>query len=267
MNEIETILCQLLSCSRSELYLDRSRKALSEKVSRQLERVIQRRKEGEPLQYVLGRTDFMGLTLSVKPGVLIPRPETEVLVEHVLGFLKSKFQAPLKILDVGTGSGNIAIALAALLPLRTCDRLTAVDISPICLGVARANAKKCGVFGKISFKKSDLFSGLKKGDIFDVIVSNPPYVSPREYKHLPLDVRQEPEQALLARENGLYFYKKIEQTSRDFLATCGKIFLEIGDGQRQGLLKIFSRRHLWQEPVFIKDLAGRDRVCIVSRKK
>ncbi|MFA5038539.1 MAG: peptide chain release factor N(5)-glutamine methyltransferase [Candidatus Omnitrophota bacterium] len=265
MNEIETILCKLLACSRSELYLERSRKALSEKESRRLEAVLRRRMSGEPLQYLLGDADFMGLKLAVKPGVLIPRPETEVLVEETLACLKALFPAPLKILDLCTGSGNIAIALAAFLPARVCDEILATDISGTCLSVARGNARRCGVSDRIMFLESDLFLNLK-GRAFDAIVSNPPYVSLRDYKRLPWDVRQEPAQALLAPENGLYFYKRIEKGSRDFLKPGGTLFLEIGDGQRQGLLKIFSRSSLWHEPRFIRDMAGRDRVAVIRRK-
>ncbi|MDD5019754.1 MAG: peptide chain release factor N(5)-glutamine methyltransferase [Candidatus Omnitrophica bacterium] len=264
MNEIESILCKVLDCSRPELYLDRSRRALRFRESRRLDDILRRRMEGEPLQYLLGDVDFMGLKLRVKPGVLVPRPETEVLVEEAVRRLKEADACCRNILEIGTGSGNIAIALASFLPAGCLGHIVAVDVSPTCLSVARSNARRCGVSGKITFLMSDLFSSLKK-ERFDVFISNPPYISRREAGRLPRDVQREPAQALLAGQDGLFFYRRIEQGARTFLKAGGQVFLEIGETQAGALRKIFQRRAGWSAVEFIKDLAGRDRVAVIGK--
>jgi len=267
MNEIESILCKVLACDRSSLYLDHSRRALRVRDSRRLEEILRRRLQGEPLQYLLGDVDFMGLKLRVRPGVLIPRPETEILVDEALKrFLcgaVAKTGGRLDILDIGTGSGNIAIALAVFLPKDLCGRIVAVDASDVCLSVARANARRCGVADKITFVKSDLFSALGQ-ERFDAIVSNPPYVSQREYRHLAQDVRQEPKEALVAPENGLYFYRRFSMSSARFLKPGGMLLLEIGDTQDKEIRKIFGRRQGWSAVEFIEDLRGIQRIAIAT---
>jgi release factor glutamine methyltransferase len=267
MNEIESILCKVLACDRSSLYLAHSRRALHVAESRRLEILLRRRLQGEPLQYLLGDVDFMGLKLRVRPGVLVPRPETEILVDEALKrFLCGSLPGTdgrLDILDVGTGSGNIAIAMAAFLPQGRRGRITAVDISDICLCVARANAKRCGVADRIRFVKSDLFSALK-GERFDAIISNPPYVSLREYGRLAQDVRREPREALVASGNGLYFYRKIARAAAKFLKPGGMLFLEIGDTQDKEIAKIFGRRPGWSAVEFIEDLRGVRRIAVTT---
>jgi release factor glutamine methyltransferase len=267
MNEIESILCKVLACDRSSLYLDYSRRALGAAENRRLETMLRRRLQGEPLQYLLGDVDFMGLKLRVRPGVLVPRPETEILVDEALkrllcASLPSADGRP-DILDIGTGSGNIAIALAAFLPQERRGRILAVDISDTCLCVARANARRCGVADRIRFIKSDLFSALG-GERFDVIVSNPPYVSLREYRHLAQDVRREPREALVAPGNGLYFYRRIARDAVKFLKPGGMLFLEIGDTQDKEIAKIFDRRLGWSAVEFIEDLRGVRRIAVMT---
>jgi release factor glutamine methyltransferase len=264
MNEIESILCNILHCKRSELYLDRAHRALHAPETRRLEEILRRRMEGEPLQYLLGSADFMGLELRVRPGVLVPRPETEVLVNEAVSRLNVPMASALDILDLGTGSGNIAIALATFLPPDRLGRLVSVDISPVCLSVARSNARRCGVADKIKFLESDLFSSLGRNR-FDVIISNPPYVSRRDFKRLPRDVRREPVEALLADRHGLSFYERIEEGARIFLKDEGWIFLEIGETQVEGIRKIFKKRNVWSAVEVIKDLTGRDRVAIIRK--
>lgn len=266
MNEIESIFCHILRCNRSELYLDHSRRALRFGENRRLEAILRRRLQGAPLQYLLGDVDFMGLELRVRPGVFVPRPETEVLVDEALNRFNSGGASRLNILDIGTGSGNIAIALASFLPESRRGRIVAVDISDVCLSVARANARRCGVAEKIIFVKSDLFSALG-GERFDAIISNPPYVSWREYGHLAADVRREPREALCAPENGLYFYRKFAETAAGFLKPCGSLFLEIGDTQQEGIREIFARRRGWSAVEFIEDLRGAERIAIITQDK
>ena len=265
MNEIETILTKLLKCDRQALYLEKNRSLLDLKKFNRLEHILQKRVSGEPLQYLVGDVEFMGLTLSVKPGVLIPRPETEILVEEAIKEISLEKKERCSVLDIGTGSGNIAIALAASKKLPGFQ-ITAVDISEACLSVARANAKRHHLDGKIIFCSSDLFSCFQKENIrFDFIISNPPYVSDKEYAHLPLDVQKEPLGALLAEEDGFYFYRRIQEEARTYLVPGGMIFLEIGAGQVQGIKKIFSDSSVWKGVKFIKDYNHSDRVALIKR--
>ncbi|MBI5873920.1 MAG: peptide chain release factor N(5)-glutamine methyltransferase [Candidatus Omnitrophica bacterium] len=265
MNEIETILCKVLKCDRGGLYLERGRSVLSNRQFNRLEKILTRRASGEPLQYLVGDTEFMGLKFKVACGVLIPRPETEVLVEAVLQWI-GPLDKELDVLDIGTGSGNIAISLAANDAKKRLN-IFAVDISDVCLKKARSNAKLNHAESKVAFLKSDIFSCFhKQKKMFDCIVSNPPYVSPKEYRELPPDVKNEPSCALLAADAGFYYYKKIEKGARKHLTAGGKIFLEIGDSQAEGIKKIFSDTSVWENMQFIKDLCGVDRVVIIEKK-
>ncbi|HQP92131.1 MAG TPA: peptide chain release factor N(5)-glutamine methyltransferase [Candidatus Omnitrophota bacterium] len=263
MNEIETIFCKIFKCDRSGLYLNRRRSALSSKELNRLENILKKRTQGEPLQYLIGDADFMGINLKVSPGVLIPRPETEVLVEHVLDVLK-RDKKPLRILDIGSGSGNIPIAIAKFSDRRDL-KVYSVDISDVCLKTASLNAKRSGVENRIDFIKSDLFSGFKQSEVFDYIVSNPPYIEEKEYLSLSTECHFEPKSALVADEGGFYFYRKIEEGARKRLIPGGKLFLEIGDAQAEGIKKIFKDETVWIDVKFMKDLCGRDRVAIIKK--
>ena len=265
MNEIEAIFCKLMKCKRSSLYLDGQKPPLAPGQYNRLNKILKNRASGEPLQYLLGDTEFMGLKFKVRPGVLIPRPETEILLEEVMDFIHSSGIECPRILDIGTGSGNIAVSLAKFLKKA---EIHAVDISDTCILLAKTNARLNGVSSKILFHKSDLFScfkGLKPE--FDIIVSNPPYISAKEYKCLPADVLAEPSLALKAGKDGLQFYKAIEKVlSRAYLKRGGLLFLEIGHGQTEGIKKIFSSGNEWQGVRFVKDLSGIDRVAIIKKQ-
>ncbi len=264
MNEIETIFCKLLKCGRGDLYLDKARSPLGVKQLNRLEAILKSRVSGQPLQYLIGDVEFMGLRIKVKEGVLIPRPETEILVERAVEEISAKRKASCSILDIGTGSGNIAIALAKFLK---GSRICAIDLSDICLSAARANAMLNRVASRITFLISDLFACFKeKNEAFDFIVSNPPYIAEAEMRDLPESVRREPGLALLAKEGGLYFYSRIEKGSRKYLKEGGMLFLEIGDGQGKGISEIFSDRAIWKKPGFFNDLAGIERVAIIERQ-
>jgi release factor glutamine methyltransferase len=266
MNEIETIVCQLLQCKRGDLYLNKDRVAPTGQEWNRLERILEKRVQGAPLQYLLGETEFFGIRLCLKPGVLIPRPETETLVSETLQSIQASGKTSARILDIGTGSGNIAIACAVSEVLKEAE-IYAVDISPIALKQAKLNARLNGVAGRIKFLKSDLFSCFKKTkQQFDFIVSNPPYIADDEFETLPLDVQAEPRLALLAQAGGFYFYRSIEQGSRTHLVSGGYLFLEIGHDQAPELRKIFSDSSVWQESKIVKDLCGRDRVVIIRKK-
>ncbi len=264
MNEIETIFCKLLRCDRSSLYLDEHKTVLKPGQCRRLEHLLARRIQGEPLQYLLGEAVFMGLSFKVAPGVLVPRPETEVLVETVLAVLDRRSDGAYRVLDIGTGSGNIIISLARLVRRAACS-FTATDLSPACLSAARANARRHHLDQKISFVKSDIWGAFSPSDIFDVIVSNPPYVAAADYERLPQDVTREPREALVADHGGLLFYEKIEEGARRHLSSGGRLFLEIGSSQGSALEKIFSHDDIWRDFAIIKDYNARDRVVVVTR--
>ena len=187
---------------------------------------IERRRMGEPIQYILGETEFYGLPFRVTPEVLIPRPETEHSVEKVLE-LAAGFAAP-RIMDVGTGSGAIAVAVAKHLPAAV---LTAVDLSAAALAIARENAERNGVAGRIRFRESDLLAGVA-GEEFEIVVSNPPYVAEADRESLAVEVREhEPEMALFAGGEGLSIYRRLIPQAFAALVAGGWLVLEIGCGQ------------------------------------
>ncbi len=221
-------------------------------------RLVERRRAGVPLSYLTGSKEFWSIPLRVSPSVLIPRPETEVLVEKVL---ELSSRGPESVLDLGTGSGNIAIALGRELPRA---RIVASDISRRALDVARRNAALQKV-RQVEFVRSNLFSAFRgTGARFDFIVSNPPYVSRREWEDLPAEIRDfEPRRALLAGESGLEFVERLVRQAATFLRPGGHLIFEIGDGQRDDVLTLFGRR--WTEIETAWDLAGRPRVITARR--
>jgi len=216
-------------------------------------RLVEKRKGGAPLSYLTGSREFWSIPLRVSPSVLIPRPETEVLVEKVLELASRERET---ILDIGTGSGNIAIALAKELPRA---RILASDISLRALAVARRNALLHRV-RRVEFVRSNLFSAFRGSGLrFDFIVSNPPYVSKRDWQTLPAEVRDfEPRRALLAGESGLEVIRRLVGRAGRFLRPGGYLIFEIGDGQRDDVLGLFGKP--WTEIETAWDLAGRPRV-------
>jgi release factor glutamine methyltransferase len=187
---------------------------------------LERRQTGEPLQYIIGTWDFMGLSLITDKRALIPRPETELLVEEVFNFVKQRHEFPIRILDVCTGSGCIALALACL--LGDSVEVTAADISPEALSLAEENAKKLGVPPeRVSFLQSDLLEEIQ-GE-FDIIISNPPYILDGDIQDLCPTVRDyEPHLALNGGADGLDFYRRLIPQSKNALRKGGALFLEIG---------------------------------------
>ena len=229
------------------------------------QRSIDRRLRHEPIQYITGRQEFYGILLEVTPAVLIPRPETEHLVEAVLHLLPS--DQPLMIADIGTGSGAIAIALAARLPQA---RITALDLSPAALTVAAANARTHGVSDRIRLLHSDLLNALPydtpgggEGDKFDAIVSNPPYIPESDRSALHPQVRDhEPLTALFAGEQGLDLYRRLIPQAWSALKANGLLALEIGHGQRDALATLLAD---WQRVTFVDDLQGIPRVALARK--
>jgi release factor glutamine methyltransferase len=243
--DAEILLSHALGCARVDLFAHPER-VLSQAEGERFESLLQRRLAFEPMQYILGEQEFFGLLFEVTPDVLIPRPETEHLVEAVLR-LKEKSV----ILDVGTGSGAIAIALAYRLPE---SRVTAVDISPAALGVARRNARRHGVDHRITFLESDLLASVEAE--FDVVVSNPPYVAEIEVLEPQVD-RYEPHSALYAGPTGLEIYQRLIPQARKHLRPGGWLLMEMGFGQSDALQHLLRD---WCRVSVLKDLQGIPRI-------
>jgi release factor glutamine methyltransferase len=220
---------------------------------------IARRLHHEPIQYITCQQEFYGLTLKVTPAVLIPRPETEHLVEAVLKLLPA--DEPLKIVDVGTGSGAIAIALAVHLPHA---EITALDISAEALAVAAANAREHNVAGRIKFLQSDLLLAHNHAaEVFDAIVSNPPYVPENDRDTLHPQVRDyEPAAALFAGETGLDIYRRLIPQAFNALKPNGLLALEIGHGQQEAVASLLQP---WHNISFVNDLQQIPRVALARR--
>jgi release factor glutamine methyltransferase len=220
---------------------------------------IARRLHYEPVQYITGQQEFYGLTLKVTPAVLIPRPETEHLVEAVLKLLPTN--KSVKIADVGTGSGAIAISLAAHLPQAA---ITALDISTEALAIATINAREHNVAGRIRFLQSDLLSALDhEAETFDAIVSNPPYVAETDHATLHPQVgNYEPAVALFAGETGLDIYHRLIPQAHNALRPTGLLALEIGHGQQDAIASLLET---WRNVSFLNDLQQIPRVALAKK--
>ncbi len=233
---------------------------LSEERINKYQSFITRRATGEPLQYITGRQEFFGLEFEVTPAVLIPRPETELIVEETLLLAKNIAQ-PL-IIDAGTGSGCIAIALARELEN---SKIVATDISAEALEVASRNAAKHGVENRINFINSDLLNGIPKNTKADFILSNPPYIAPEEIAMLQREVRDwEPHTALTDFADGLNFYRRLLVEAIEFLRPEGYLIFEMGYEQVARITSFVDRK-LWSEPKILLDLQGIARTMIVER--
>lgn len=220
---------------------------------------VERRASGEPIQYITGETEFFRRPIAVNRDVLIPRPETELVVEKAIE-LAREFRRP-RILDAGTGSGAIAIALAHELPDAT---LTATEISEAALNLARPNADSLGLAGRIRFLQGDLLDAVT-GEEFDLVVSNPPYVPERDRDSLSVEVREfEPAQALFAGEDGLAIYRRLIPAAFHALVSGGRIALEIGFGQQEAIRALLAKEGFAQIE-FFADLQGIPRVASARR--
>lgn len=258
--EAEILLSEVLKVESLSLYLEDIE--INPCNKKRLEEFARRRLGGEPLQYIINKAFFNGLTFKVEEGVFIPRPETEVLVETTLNILKDKVLSNPCILDLGTGSGNIAISLTK--ELSSC-KMIATDISPISLKVAEKNAKEYDLVDRIKFLKGNLFEPLSdfEGGL-DVIVSNPPYVTCCELNELQAEVKREPLLALSGGEDGLYFYREIISKASSFLKRSGFLVMELAGGRWQKTQNILSDID-YKNIKVIKDYSGIERV-LVARK-
>jgi release factor glutamine methyltransferase len=253
--DAEVLLMRFLGMDRLQLCMQPERE-LSEEEAAGFARWVERRSLGEPVAYILGEKEFWSLRFEVGCEVLIPRPETECLIEEVLRFYRPPGEG-LRVLDIGTGSGAIGVVLARELP---AARVVATDISPGALAVASRNAVAHGVAGRMEFVQGDLFAAVS-GDL-DLICSNPPYIAEDEYAILPAGIRNfEPRGALIAGPDGLDFHRRIIREGVHRLKTGGRIFLEIGEGQ-QGPIEAFFRDACDYDDIsFRRDYGGIDRVA------
>jgi release factor glutamine methyltransferase len=251
----EILLADILKCKRLDLYLKFDQPLKDYEVDKYRE-YIARRGKYEPVQYITGSAEFYGLNFSVDKSVLIPRPETEILVETIINQFKDK--ETISILDIGTGSGNISISLAKFLAQ---SHVTSIDISPEAIEKAKYNSTLNGINGNIDFIAQDIFSENYSFDKkFDLIVSNPPYISVEEYPVLQNEiVFFEPKIALTDEGDGLKYYKHISKIARDLLNENGKLFFEIGKGQSNDIRGIMED-NLFEEIEVVKDYQQIDRV-------
>jgi release factor glutamine methyltransferase len=247
--DAELILAHVLGCDPTAL-LTHPERPLSAKEADGFESLLKRRLAHEPVQYLTGEQEFYGLLFEVSPDVLIPRPETEHLVEAVL----ARFDrgADPRIVDVGTGSGAIAVAIAHALPR---SQVTAVDFSPKALEVARRNADRHGLTDRITLLQSDLLAAAFSME-FDVVVSNPPYIPDGEVLE-PQVAHYEPHSALYAGPTGLEVYERLIPQARAVLKPRGWLMMEIGYGQRPALQTLLAG---WSEVSLVPDLQGIARV-------
>jgi release factor glutamine methyltransferase len=221
--------------------------------------LLERRRRGEPIQYIIGEAEFYGLPFRVTPAVLIPRPETEHSVEKAIALCR-EVESP-RIIDVGTGSGAIAVALAHQLPHA---QVTATDISAEALAIARENAARNGVFERVRFFRGDLLAPVM-GEQYDIVASNPPYVSSDDGNILDLEVREfEPHTALFAGPEGLAIYHRLIPQAAEVLVPGGHIVLEIGYGQRDAISQLLSASG-FEDVEFVPDLQGIARVAVGQR--
>jgi release factor glutamine methyltransferase len=258
--DAEVLLAQALKTDRKGLCLAWGT-IVPEQEKETFQNLIARRIKGEPVSYIIGRKEFWSLPFKVNPAVMIPRPETETLIEAALKIFSSR-SSP-SILEIGTGSGAISIALATELPQAS---IIAIDISPEALTVAKENAFSHGV-RSIRFIAGNLFEPLEGGETaFDLIISNPPYIPNSEISQLPPGIRDyEPAVAFDGGPDGLEFYRKIIREAHHYLKPGGHLLLEFGEGQSQEVVKIISETQRFSAPEIINDLSGIERVVKTYR--
>jgi release factor glutamine methyltransferase len=254
--DAELLLLYTTGLSRTDLITKPEHGLTADEENRYRE-AIARRAHSEPVQYITGEREFYGLRFAVTPGVLIPRPETEHLVEAALERIPPN--TPFRIADVGTGSGAIAVALAVARPLA---KIAAIDISPAALRVATQNASAHGVAERIEFVEADLLDGIAARS-FDIVVSNPPYIADGERETLDAEVKDyEPANALFAGPTGLEIYERLIPQASHVLQPGAWLLMEVGAGQQLQLSRLLKG---WSNIGFVPDLQGIPRVVLAER--
>ena len=260
--DAEVLLASVLKTDRPGLYRTPEAPLTPEALSA-FDALAVRRLRSEPVAYLLGRKEFWSLTLEVNDQVLIPRPDTECLVEEVLKACVKIRSGELRILDLGTGSGAVGVALAWELKHA---RVTATDISAGAIDVARCNAARHGVEQRMTFLTGNLFEPISEK--FDIIVSNPPYIATEAFEMLPMGVRgYEPAEALRAGPDGAFFHERIIAGCFSYLNEGGWLFLEMGAQQRPQVKALLEEAAIFEAIDFRRDYAGLDRVAAAKRKR
>ncbi len=253
--DTEVMLAHVLGCERIHLYT-RYEEEAPDDVRQRFRDLVRKRSEGCPVAYLVGRKEFFSLAFEVGPSVLIPRPDTEELVVECLRLAKPL--AEPAVLDLGTGSGAIAVAVAKQ---HKGGQVTAVDVSPEALAVAKRNAEKHGVAGRVTFLLGDLFAPLPAGERFDFVVSNPPYIKSADLAGLEPGVRDhEPRLALDGGADGFAVFDRIARGAGDFLKPGGVLLVEIGSPQEAGARARLAARAEFELGATIKDGSGHPRV-------
>ena len=260
--DAEWLLADALEVERLQLYLQYDR-PLTPAERAAFKPLLRRRAGREPLQYILGRTAFRELDLVTDPRVLVPRPETEVLVEEVLGWAAARPGGLGTVWDVGTGSGAVALSLAVE---GVCERIVATDVSSAALEVAEENARRHGADGKVEFRRGVLFEALKADERFDVVVANPPYVEKGQRSHLEPEVRDwEPAAALFAGVDGLDVIRPLIAGAADRVLPEGLLALEVGTGQESRVVDLIDETRAFGPARVRRDLSGRPRIVMAER--
>ncbi len=255
--DAELLVAKALETDRVGLYLDLNR-PLVDQERNAIRPLVARRRDREPVAYILGHRDFWGRRFEVTPDVLIPRPDTETLVEHALKCIPE--DAGCRVLDVGTGSGAIAVTIAAERPLA---RVTATDISDAALKVASQNAETLAVASRIRFERADLLCGDER---YDIIVSNPPYIAQAEIAGLQPEVREhEPLSALEAGEDGLDVVRALLAAGVTATDAGAQMLIEVGIGQAPSVVALASEHSEWESVAVHLDLNRIERVVHLRR--
>ncbi|MBW1971856.1 MAG: peptide chain release factor N(5)-glutamine methyltransferase [Deltaproteobacteria bacterium] len=264
--DAEVLLAHQLTTDRVGLYLKYDQPLNKDELA-SFRNLVKRRAKREPIQYIIGKKEFFSVDFEVNPSVLIPRPETEILVEEILKELKKREEKFINILEIGTGSGAVSIILKKEIPFLN---IFATDISFDALKIAKENANRIVKREKIQFIGADKFSPFKekKGGIFDFIVSNPPYIPEGQIQNLQEEIRLfEPISALDGGKDGLDFIKVLIEKSPFFLRNNGMLFIEIGEGQAEKVLDFIKSTGSFESVKVKEDLSGIKRVVAARRKR
>lgn len=256
--EAEIVLCDLLDCERLKLYLDGHALITPEIIDR-FNQIIEKRQTRYPLQYILGSAFFYGRKFAVNESVMVPCPETELLLESVLRAARLSGSNPVRVLDIGTGSGVVSVS--SLLENPDLD-VTASDISSGALAVAQKNAKRFGVYDRIHWVKSDLFENIDSSERFDIIASNPPYINSDDYDTLPPEVKADPTLSLLGGDKGMEIIDRLLKQAPDHLNLSGTLVFEIGYDQAELIFERVQADDRYVKYSLLKDLADIDRVVV-----
>lgn len=262
--EAQLLLAHALGLRTLDIVINRGQVIKAAKISR-YKQIVEQRRRRMPLAYIVGKKSFLHWDFFVQEGVLIPRPETELLVETAVSALKHTWKGkPLLLADIGTGCGAIGLSLAALLPRA---RVHAVDISSLALTVAKKNAALLGIEQRVRFHQGDLLQPLTRWQgMFACITANLPYISNGEYACLEPELYFEPRDALVAGENGLALYRRLISNVRNYLVPGGLLYLEAGWLQGGAVVKLCNENHLSGAEI-LRDLAGHQRIIRVQKKE